>query len=183
MKTRLIVSVVFVVGMTTLLAQDTLKMPAPTKEHEWLKQFVGEWETDMEAIMAPGQPPMKCKGSMNSKAVGPFWVLNELKGEMMGIQTVGFQTIGYDPAVKKYVGTWCDSMTDHLWKYSGTIDSTGKTLTLEADGPNFTQPGKTSKYRDVYEFKSKDHIVATSFMLGDDGKWTVFMNGTMKRKK
>ncbi len=182
MKKSLILSVVLM-GMTTLVAQDGFKMPAPTKEHEWLKQFVGEWDTDMEAIMAPGQPPIKCKGNMSSKAVGGFWVLNELSGEWMGTKTLGYQTIGYDPAAKKYVGTWVDSMTDHLWKYSGTVDSTGKTLTLEADGPSFTQPGKTCKFRDAYEFKSKDHIVATSTMQGDDGKWTTFMTGTLRRKK
>ena len=81
MKKNAILSVVLLMGMTTLVAQDGFKMPTPTKEHEWLKQFVGEWDTDMEAIMGPGQPPMKCKGSMSSKPVGPFWVLNELKGE------------------------------------------------------------------------------------------------------
>ena len=183
MKKSVLLSVVLLMGMTTLVAQDGFKMPAPTKEHEFLKQFIGEWDTDMEAVMAPGQPPIKCKGNMSSKAVGSFWVLNEITGDMMGTKTLGYQTIGYDPATKKYIGTWVDSMTDHLWKYSGTVDSTGKTLTLDADGPSFTVPGKTCKFRDAYEFKSKDHIVATSSMLGDDGKWTVFMNGSMKRKK
>jgi Protein of unknown function (DUF1579) len=183
MKKHLILSVVLLIGMTTLVAQDGFKMPTPTKEHEWLKQFVGEWDTDMEATMAPGQPPMKCKGNMSSKAVGLFWVMNEITGDWMGTKTLGFQTIGYDPATKKYIGTWFDSMNDHLWKYSGAVDSTGKILTLDADGPSFTQPGKTCKFKDAYEFKSKDHIVATSSMLGDDGKWTVFMNGSIKRKK
>jgi len=182
MKNTLIVSIALVVGMTTLYAQDGFKMPAPTKEHELLKQFLGEWETDMEAVMAPGQAPIKCKGKMSSKAVGGFWVLNELSGEMMGVKTLGYQTIGYDPAAKKYVGTWVDSMTDHMWKYTGTVDSTGKTLTLEADGPSFTEPGKMCKFRDAYEFKSKDHIVATSTMQDNDGKWTVIMTGNMKRK-
>ncbi|MFT3882659.1 MAG: DUF1579 domain-containing protein [Gemmatales bacterium] len=182
MKKSLIVSVALLLGITTLIAQD-FKMPTPAKEHEFLKQFVGEWETDMEAVMAPGQPPMKCKGSMSSKAVGGFWVLNEITGDMMGTKTLGYQTIGYDPGIKKYIGTWVDSMNDHMWKYSGTVDSTGKHLTLEADGPSFTDPKKTCKFKDAYEFKSKDHIVATSSMQGDDGKWTVIMSGNMKRKK
>ena len=73
MKKSIILSVVLLMGMTTLVAQDGFKMPAPTKEHEFLKQFIGGWDTDMEAIMAPGQPPIKCKGNMSSKAIGPFW--------------------------------------------------------------------------------------------------------------
>jgi hypothetical protein len=73
-------------------------------------------------------------------------------------------------------------MFNHLWKYEGPVDSTGKILTLEADGPNFIT-GKTTKFRDIYEFKTKDHIAATSTMLGDDGKWVTFMTGNVKRKK
>lgn len=164
-------------------AQETPVMPVPQKEHEWLKQFAGEWETESEGTMGPGQPPVKCKGTMSSRMLGNFWVMSELKGNMMGVQTLGIQTIGYDAAAKKYVGTWVDSMMDHLWKYSGTVDAAGKTLTLEADGPNFLQPGKLSKFRDVYEFKSKDHIVATSSMQGEDGKWVTFMTGNLRRKK
>ncbi len=182
MKKNLIALVVLFMGITTLVAQD-FKMPTPTKEHEWLKQFVGEWDTDMEAVMAPGQPPIKCKGNMSSKALGGFWVLNELTGDFMGTKTLGIQTIGYDPTTKKYIGSYVDSMTDHMWKYSGTVDTTGKHLTLEADGPSFTDPKKTCKFKDAYEFKSKDHIVATSTMLDDDGKWTVIMSGNIKRKK
>jgi hypothetical protein len=183
MKKLAILSVMFLMGTTTLVGQDGFKMPTPTKEHEWLKQFVGEWDTDMEATMAPGQPPMKCKGSMSSKAIGGFWVLNEITGDWMGTKTLGYLTIGYNLAAKKYVGTYVDSMTDHLWKYSGTVDSTGKTLTLEADGPSLIDPKKTCKFKDAYEFKSKDHIVATSTMQGDDGKWVVIMSGNIKRKK
>lgn len=43
--------------------------------------------------------------------------------------------------------------------------------------------GKLTKFRDVYEFKSKDHIVATSLMLGEDGQWIQFMIGHIRRKK
>lgn len=54
---------------------------------------------------------------------------------------------------------------------------------LEAEGPDFTQAGKMSKFRDIYEFKSKDEIATSSQILGEDGKWITFMNGTAKRKR
>lgn len=157
--------------------------PAPVKEHEWLKQFVGEWESEAEAMMAPGQPPIKCKGTMNSRMLGGFWTVNEIKGEMMGTTMNGLQTIGYDTEKKKYVGTWVDSMMNHMWKYEGTVDDAGKTLALDADGPNFLTPGKVGKFRDSYEFKSKDHIYMTSSMQGEDGKWITFMTSNIRRKK
>jgi hypothetical protein len=168
-----------------LLAQDVPMFPGPVKEHEVLKKFVGEWETQSEAVMAPGQPAMKCQGSINAKMLGGFWVLTEfeMESDMMDMKMLGQMTLGYDEKSKKYVGTWVDSMLNHMWKYEGTLDKAGKILTLEAEGPNFMQGGKLAKFRDVYEFKSQDEIATTSQMQGEDGKWITFMTGTAKRKK
>src|SRR5688572_28399357 len=41
-----------------LIAAEPRAMPQPTKEHEWLKQFAGEWDVETEAFVAPDQPPM-----------------------------------------------------------------------------------------------------------------------------
>ena len=133
--------------------------------------------------MGPDLPPVQCSGTMSSRQLGGFWVLNEIKGDMGGTQMNGVQMIGYDEAKKKYVGTWVDSMTSFLWRYEGSVDRTGRVLTLDADGPNFMGDGKLTKYQDVYEFKSADEILMTSRMLGDDGKWVTFMSGTAKRSK
>ena len=133
--------------------------------------------------MGPGQPPMTCKGTVSSKMLGGFWVVSEMQAEMMGTPFTAVQTIGYDAEAKQYVGTWVDSMMNHMWKYTGSVDESGKKLTLEAEGPNFITPGKTAKFRDAYEFQDKDHIVVTSSMQGDDGKWVTFMTGNVRRKK
>jgi hypothetical protein len=166
-----------------LFAQEMPQMPGPEKEHEWLKQFVGEWDIVNKSIAGFGQPAMETKGDLNSRMLGDFWVINEMNVEMMGSAMKGIQTIGYNTDKKKYVGTWVDSMMNHMWKYEGSVDETGKKLTLEAEGPDFSVPGKMTLYRDAYEFQSADHIIATSSMQNDDGTWTVFMDGTMTRKK
>jgi hypothetical protein len=168
---------------SSIRAADPPAMPAPQKEHEWLNQLVGEWETDGEANLGPGQPPMKCHGSIQSKSLGGFWVVSEVKSEMMGTPVIAFQTLGYDPKAKKYVGTWVDSMAGHMWKYEGSVDETGKILTLEAEGPNFFgDASKMTKFRDVYEIKSPDHVVSSGLVLGDDGKWVKFMSGNARKK-
>jgi hypothetical protein len=151
------------------------------KEHAFLNRFSGQWTTESEGSMGEGQPPMKCKGTMSSHMLGALWIVNELKGDMAGTPMSGLQTIGYDPVKKKYIGTWVDNMMNHLWQYEGTVDAAGKQLTLEADGPSFVEEGKTARYRDAYEFKSDDHIVATSSVQSKDGKWTIFMTGNIKR--
>ena len=172
-----------VLGAAVLQAQDLPKPPPPEKEHEWLKQLVGEWDTEAEATMGPGQPPMKCKGTESTRAVGGFWVISENKGTVMDQPMTGIMTLGYDPQKKKYVGTWVDSMINHLWRYEGTLDASGKILTLEAEGPNPMAPGTTARFRDSIEVKSKDHKVLRSAMQGPDGKWVTFMTGNHRRKK
>ncbi len=164
-------------------AQQPPQLPQPTKEHELLKKFVGEWESTAEAVAGPNMPAMTCKGRTSARMLGGFWVVIEGQTDMMGMKIDAVQTIGYDPEKKKYIGTWIDSMFNHKWDYSGTVDAAGKKLTLEAEGPNFMAEGKTAKFRDAFEFKSPDHIEATSSMLGEDGKWVQFMTGQIKRKK
>lgn len=53
----------------------------------------------------------------------------------------------------------------------------------ETDGASLTNPDKTTKYRDVYEFVSAGEIVATSSMLGNESQWVIFMSGKFSRKK
>jgi len=164
-------------------AQEMPKMPAPQKEHQWLEQFVGQWTTESEGSMGEGQPKVKHTGTINARMLGGFWVVSEMKGEVMGTQINALQTIGYDTETRKYVGTWVDSMMNHMWKYEGSVDASGKILTLEADGPSFVGGGKKTRFRDLYEFKSKDEMTLTSQMQTEDGKWVTFMSGTGKRQK
>jgi hypothetical protein len=163
------------------LAQDAPPTPKPQKEHEWLQQLVGEWETEGEAITEPDKPPVKTKGSENNRSIGGFWVQGEHKGDFFGTPFTGVMTLGYDAEKKKYIGTWVDSILPHLWKYEGTVDATGKILTLESEGPG-PEPGKLAKYRDSLEIKSKDHKVLTS-ATEKDGKWVTYLTVQYRRKK
>lgn len=164
-------------------AQEKPNFPEAEKEHRWLKQFVGQWQTESEGKMGPDQPPMKSTGTMSSRMVGEFWVVSELVGEIPGMTVTAVETIGYDPRKRKYVGTWVDSVTSYLWTYEGVVDESGKTLVLEAEGPNFMADGKVAKFRDTYTFKSKDHIIVMSSMQSEDGSWVEFMAGNFRRSR
>jgi hypothetical protein len=181
---RIIAMVVLVgvISSSSLVAQPPANQ-GPTKEHEWLNQFIGQWTSQSEATIKPGQAPMTTKGRMSSRMLGKLWVVSDVSFDMDGTLMSAIQTIGYDPAKKKYVGTWVDSMMNHLWQYEGSVDETGKILTLEAEGPDLTSPDRTTTFRDAYEFKSRDHIVVTSSALNEEGKWVTFMTGDMRREK
>jgi hypothetical protein len=161
-----------------------MMMAQPQKEHQWLQQLLGEWTYEGEATMEPGKPPEKFKGTESVRSLGGLWILAEGQGEMPGGGTATMLlTLGYDPQKQRYLGTWIGSMMTHLWVYEGTLDGAERVLTLEAEGPHMATAGKLAQYKDVIEFKSEDHRVLTSQMLGDDGQWRGIMTANYWRKK
>ena len=181
---KLVAGFVFaLVGGATLLAsQDMPEMPGPQKEHEWLQQLVGEWETESEVNAGPDQPGQTFKGKESVRSIGGLWVMAEFSADM-GMPFTGILTAGYDAEAKKYVGTWIDSMTSYMWHYNGAVDAAGKILTLETEGPSPMTPGKRCKFKESFEIKDKDHKVFTSTMQMEDGTWTTFMTTKYQRKK
>src|SRR5688500_8662175 len=91
----------------------------PTEQHQWLEQFAGEWEVETE-INIPGQEPVKCTGTESAHMIGGLWLVAEGQGDMLGTPFNSVLTLGYDSARDKYIGTWVDSCTGHLWTYEGT---------------------------------------------------------------
>ena len=154
----------------------------PLREHQWLQKLVGEWTCEGEAIMEPGKPPTKWKGTESVRSLGGFWTLGEGQGEMPGGgSSTSLMTLGYDPLKKKYVGTFVASMMSHLWLYEGSLDASGKVLTLDTEGPSMGAEGKMAKYQDVIQFENDNHRLLISRMLGDDGKWNEFMRASYRR--
>lgn len=154
----------------------------PTAEHVWLQKLVGNWESEMECIMGPDQPPMTSKGTESVRSIGGLWTLGEGKGDAPdGTAVVSYMTLGYDPEKKRFVGTFIASMMTHMWIYEGTLE--GDTLTLDTVGPVFPGvPGQMAKYQDIISFKSDNHRTLTSRTLGEDGQWTQFMSADYRRK-
>jgi hypothetical protein len=164
--------------------QDMPPMPPPPGEHhKWLEKLVGTWTVESE-MSGPDMPPMKSTGTDTVRSLGGRWVLCELKAEMPGMGTMSaVLSLGYNTETGKYQGTWIDTVHDHLWVYAGTLDSTGKILTLETEGPNMMDPAKgNTKYRDVIEFKSPDHRTLTS-SAHVDGKWVQFVTANYRKTK
>jgi hypothetical protein len=156
----------------------------PQKEHQWLQKLVGEWTCEGEATMGPGKPPVQWKATESVRSLGGVWFLAEGQGEMPeGGASTTLVTLGYDPQKKRYVGTFIGSMMTNLWVYDGALDAAERVLTLDTEGPDFSAEGKMAKYKDVIEFKSDDHRVLTSHMLGDGGVWHVIMTAHYRRRK
>lgn len=153
----------------------------PVEEMVWLRRFCGEWDMRAKVALAVGEDaPTAVQGVMKSRTLGDRWVVSEFTMNSGGETVVALQAIGYDPAQEKYVATWVDNVTSHMWRQLGVFD--GGRLVLEADGPSCFEEGKQAKYRDVYEFASDDTLVHSSTTLGQDGAWVEFMRSEYRRR-
>ena len=161
-------------------ADDQPKMPKPQKEHEWLKQLAGEWDLDL-TMQEPGKDSTKAKGSETTRLLGPFWSISDVKATMMDMPFGGQMTLGYSTEKKKYIATWIDSMGDYLWTYEGSLDPSGKILTLETTGPCPMQGGKMTRFKEVIEIKDKDHRTFSS-LVDFDGKFVQMLTINYTRK-
>jgi len=157
--------------------------PEPESEHLWLQKLVGNWTYENEAVMAPGEAPTKFTGIEVVRSLGGLWTIGEgqWEGPGGGIHK-SIMTLGYDPAKKRFVGTFIGSMMTNLWIYDGTFDPTGKFLILDSAGPNFTGDGMT-RYQDLIEFIDDNHRILGSQIQQADGTWNRFMTAHYSRAK
>ena len=166
-----------VTATSPVLAQFT----KPQKEHDWLQQMVGQWETDSE--YAVGGETRKDKGTANIRSIGGLWVQAELDGSLFGQPVKSIYTLGYDPEKQIFVGTWIDSMTTSLSMFEGLVDDSGKILTLETEAPSPFEKDKTTTFRQVIEIKDKNHQTLTAGLLGPEQKWVTVITIEYRRKK
>jgi len=155
----------------------------PEQQHQWLHKLVGEWTYESECPGGPGEPTQKLTGSERVRSLGGLWVICDGQGEMPGGGLANMiMTLGYDPQKKRFVGTWIGSMMTSLWIYDGELDAAKRVLTLNSEGPDCSNPGKTAKYQDIIEFINDDYRTLTSRSPGPDGKWNEFMKAHYRRK-
>jgi hypothetical protein len=153
---------------------------APGQEQNLLKQDVGVWDATIESTMEPGGKPNVTKGSETNTLLGSRWLISDFKGELMGLPFQGHAVMGYDPAKKKYTGTWVDSMSTNISVLEGTYDPKTKTMTswMESPGPD----GKPMKMRSTSEWKDDDTRIFTMHSPAGQGDEFAMMKITYKRR-
>lgn len=163
--------------------QDAPAQDAPPRDHQWLKQFVGEWDTEWKMYMQPDQPPMEATGTDSVRALGDHWIIAEAESTMMGAPFSGILSLGYNAQEEHFHGTWIDSFGGTLWVYEGTLNDAGDTLTLETQGPSLEVPGETTRYREVMQFTGKDSRSFSSSYESEDGTWVRIVEIEYRRKE
>ncbi len=160
-----------------------MEFSKPTEHHRFLDRLVGDWlyvTTTGHENYDPDDPDKRWTETVRS--VGGLWVIAEGEGGMGdGTRSSMIMTLGYDPRVEHYVGTWIGSMMDKLWIYKGWIEDEGQTLVLEAEGPDFDDPSKTGVFRDIIHFIDDDTRTFTGSVRQPDGTFKTFMTSESRR--
>ena len=160
-------------------AQD-MPMPKPGPEHKVLEMDAGTWEATVEMFI-PGAPPTVSKGTeTNTMGCGGLCLISDFKSVMAGAPFHGHGTSVWDPAKKKYVGSWTDSMSTGIMIGESTYDAASKTATGWMEGPDMT--GKVVKSKSVVQYKDANSRVMTMFTVGPDGKEVTSMKISYTRK-
>ena len=172
---------------TALLAQDAKgkqdpqpgagadAMPKPGPQQAALAKAEGTWDAQMEMV---GMPPSKGK-SEQKMVLGGFWLEDRFTGSFGGMPFEGRGMTGYDSIAKKYVGTWCDSMTPGVMVTEGTFDEKTRTLTMVGEAYNET--GTKVKHRLLTIHKDQNTVVFEMYVTGPDGKEMKAMTITYTR--
>ena len=150
--------------------------PKPGPEHEHFKQLEGTWDATIH------EKDSTTKGVAQWKVgLGGLWLLEHFKSEFGGMAFEGMGATSYDPAKKKYVGVWIDSMSTRPMNFEGHFDKGKKTLTTVgiAPGPD----GKDMKLTMSSRMIDADNVVFTMSMAGDGGKQMEMMKIAYKRRK
>jgi hypothetical protein len=152
------------------------ELPKPGPEHEMLKQMEGNWDATIKMM---GQ---ESKGKMTYKmGLGGLWLMSHFEGDFGGMKFEGRGMDTYNPAKKKYIGIWADSMETAPLISEGDFDKETKTLTMIGEGPG--PDGKPAKYKSTVKMIDADTMEFTMAGPTPEGKEGVMLSISYKRKK
>jgi hypothetical protein len=135
------------------------------KNHEWMKFFEGEWSTSVKEFdPMTGKEAGSGSGTMTCKVVlGGRFLSMDFDGRFQGKFFRGMGTLGYSNVNSRYEGTWMDSMSTHTSMSTGSVDASGKVMTMLSE-PTDPMSGKPVKQREVTTITGKDAYKMEMFM-------------------
>ena len=122
--------------------------PTLGPELSLLQKHVGDWDAAITVVPSPGAAPQASTGRLTGRLIcGGRWLVTDFKNHTTGFEGRGIY--GYNPATKRYVGTWVDDMRTNLYVGEGDWDDAARTLTYHGTAalPN----GQSLAWREATE--------------------------------
>ncbi len=161
------------------------KAMTPGEGQKKLSPMVGTFETKVRTWMDPDPnkaPEDTAGSSVNTWALGDRYVQMKYEGIMMGETLNGVGFVGFDNVSKKYVSTWMDTAgTGMMWS-TGTMDASGKVLSMKAT-VNDPSTGKASPVDTKITIADNDHHKLEMWGKNPAGKMAKIMEIEYTRKK
>ncbi len=153
-------------------------MPAElVDEHRWLEQLAGRWRLAFKSPTGSDNYDSCGTWEETVRTLGGTWVVCEAIGAIRdGSSATNILSIGFDPSRKCYVGSFISSDMTNLWVYEGALDESGKVLTLDSEGPDFENAGRTARYQDIMTIQDVDRRNFSSRVQNADGTWKPIMS-------
>jgi hypothetical protein len=156
-----------------------MKLAAPGPQHEQLKKMAGTWKVSNKSWFQPGEPVVSQGTATSEMILGGRFLRETHKGDFNGMPFEGFGLTGYDNFKKEYVGVWMDNFGTGVMTSHGTMDATGKLLTMYAEYDDPMSGGK-KKVKMVTKLESDTRHVFSMYDLGG-GKENLQMEITYTR--
>jgi hypothetical protein len=163
------------------LLKDIARKAAPGPEHKLLDPLVGKWTTTAKMWWG-GKKPEQATGHAEAKWIlGGRFVEEHYDTIMWGKPYAGNGILGFDTRTKKYVSTWIDTWGTWITEEEGTMDQTGKVLTLTAQ--DYDETGaKTRPIKFIYTIDGNDHHIMRVYEVVE-GKETLTMEVDYQKAK
>lgn len=137
------------------------------EQHNYLKQFEGNWSYNSSWWLNPGTKPEVSKGSSQNQIVmGGRFLEQRTKGQAMGQSFEGRAITGFDNVKKEYTSIWFDSMgtgmaISHGKQAGSAIKEDGSASCPIENGPK--------SYRTVLTPKDKNHYTFEMYTSDSNG--------------
>ena len=136
----------------------------PGAMHEMLAKSVGEWKTISKFWMDPAGDPMVVEGTGKTEMIlGGRYQKMTSYSTMMGMETEGISTIGYDNATEEFTMTWIDNIGTGTAIAKGKYDESTNSIIM-----NGTMVDPMSKqemnFKQIFKFMDDDHHLIEMFL-------------------
>ena len=136
----------------------------PGPMHEMLAKSVGEWKTISKFWMDPAGDPMVVEGTGKTEMIlGGRYQKMTSYSTMMGMETEGISTVGYDNATEEFTMTWIDNIGTGTAIAKGKYDESTNSIIM-----NGTMVDPMSKqemnFKQIFKFMDDDHHLLEMFL-------------------
>lgn len=113
-------------------------MRKPVAEHEWIAKLSGRWTGRVRTYTAFAQKdPLISEWTREARMEkGGLFLTDDVRGKFVGADFEAGGILGYDKDLKQFVGAGSSNLGSFLETWHGTLDASGKVLTLTGEPQN-----------------------------------------------